>query len=98
MVEHTHEDHQVEGLAELRNVVDGHLPEFDVEPRPLGGEMRLGEVVGIGFEPQHPACVSPLHLHCVKAGIAADVEDAHAGQVIGNDIAETRPFERRIVA
>ena len=41
MIEHAHEQHEVEALAQRGDVVDRQLAELDVEPDHLGGEPRL---------------------------------------------------------
>ena len=45
VVEHAHEEHDVEPLAERADVVDRQLPEFDVEPAHLGGEAGLRQII-----------------------------------------------------
>ena len=50
VIEHAHEQHQVEALAEGRQLVDRHLPELDVGVQHLRREPGLGEVARIGVD------------------------------------------------
>src|SRR5437870_323449 len=44
VVEHTHENHDIEFLAELRDVVDGKLTKFDVHSDDFCGETSLSQI------------------------------------------------------
>ena len=51
VIEHAHEQHDVESLAERRQVVHAHPPELDLKPGNLSSESRLREEVLIGIDP-----------------------------------------------
>ena len=54
MVEHAHEDDDVEAAAERSDVVDGEAPELDIVlAERLGGEPRLGEVAPVAVDAEH---------------------------------------------
>src|SRR4030081_1497240 len=98
MVEHAHEDDEVEGLAELSDVVNGKVAEFDVKIVYLRREARLRQILVTSTEPEHALGTAAFLLNCVKAGIAADVQHRFSLQGFGNDVGEVLPFHRRIVA
>ena len=79
VVEHAHEQHEVELLAERADVVDREVAEFDVEAVDLGGEARLRQIVLVEVDAEHALGAAPLHLHRVEAGVAADIEHRLAG-------------------
>src|SRR5437764_100551 len=97
MVEHTHEQHEIEFLAAVLDVIDRKLPELDVDLVDLGGKPRLRHVIRIGIDAEHALGPAPLHLDRVKAAVTADVEHAVPPQV-GNGVGEAMPFDGRIVA
>ena len=74
MVEHAHEQHDVEPLAQRADVVDRQLPELDLGSADLGGEPRLRQIVVVEVDAEHALGAAPLHLDRVEAGVAADVE------------------------
>src|SRR5437764_8536631 len=47
VIQHPHEENDVKLLLELRYIIDGHLPEFDIAVLDLGGKARLGQVIFI---------------------------------------------------
>ena len=94
VVEHAHEEHDVEPLAERADVVDGQLAELDVEPVDLGGEARLRQIVLVGVDAEHARGAAALHLHRVEAGVAADVEHGLAAQIGRDRVREARHFTR----
>ena len=98
VVEHAHEEHEVEPLAQRADVVDRELAELDLEPSHLGGEARLGEVALVAVDAEHARGAAPLHLDGVEAGVAADVEHGLAGQVGRDRVGEAPPLHRRVVA
>ena len=55
VIEHAHEEHDVEALAETRDIVDRQLPELDVQRLDLGGEARLRQIVVVGIDADAPA-------------------------------------------
>jgi hypothetical protein len=76
VVEHAHEEHEVEALAEEGHVIDRELQELDLHPRDLGGEARLREVARVGVDPDDAGGAAPLHLDRIEARVAAHVEHA----------------------
>jgi hypothetical protein len=97
VIEHAHEQDDVEALAQGPDVVDGALSELDVLPCHPGGKARLFEVPGVGIEPEHARGPAPLHLDGVEASVATDVQHALAGQVGRQRVAEAAPLHGRIV-
>ena len=90
MIEHAHEQHDVEPFLQLGHVIDGELAKLNLEAADLGGEPRLVEIVLVEIDPEHPPGAAPLHLERVEAGIAADVEHACPAQVGGKCVANCR--------
>ena len=99
VVEHAHEDHEVEPLAERADVIDRELGELDVvEAERLGREPRLREIAVVAVDAEHPRRAAPLHLDRVEARVAADVEHGLAGEVRRHGIGEATELGARIVA
>ena len=90
VIEHAHEEHEVEPLAERADVVDRQLAELDVEPVDLGGEAGLREIVLVEIDAEHALGAAPLHLDRVEAAVAADIEHGLAGQVRRDRVGEAR--------
>ena len=86
VVEHTHEEHQVESLAKLREFVYGHPPELDVGGLDLRREPRLRQVALVRVEAKNARGAAPLHFDGIEAGVTADVEHRPSGQVRRNRI------------
>ena len=63
------------------DVVDRKLLELDVEPLDLGGEARLGEIIGVEVDADHPRGAAALHLQRIEAAVAADVEHGLASEI-----------------
>src|SRR3954454_9873747 len=98
MIENAHKDHEIEGLVELSDVVDGQVAKFDVEFVDLCREAGLREVFIAAVEPKHAIRAAALHLHRVKAGVTADIQHGFSLQRFGYDVGEVAPFHRWIVA
>ena len=98
VVEHPQEQDEVEALAELAHVVDRKLAELDLGPLDLGRKPRLGEVVRVGVDRDHPVGAAPLHLQRVEPGVAADVEHAPPTQVGRDRVREALPLDVGVVA
>lgn len=98
VIEHAHENDEIELLLQPPHLIDRHLMELDVEARVFGCEACLAQIMRIGIDADDPACIAPLHFQRVEAGIAADIENAAALEVIGDDMPEALPLEPRIVA
>jgi hypothetical protein len=79
VVEHAHEQHEVEALAELGDVVDRQLAELDVGALHLGGEAGLLQVAVVEIDTQHAVGAATFHLDGVEAAVAADIQHALAG-------------------
>src|SRR4051812_44954724 len=97
MVEHAHEDDEIELLAQLPDVICRHLAEFNFKPVDLGGKAGLRQVLLVAIETKHTLGAAPLHLHRVKACIAADIEHGLAIEAIRNDFGEASPLHIGIV-
>ncbi|EGE59441.1 hypothetical protein RHECNPAF_2190035 [Rhizobium etli CNPAF512] len=98
VVKDTHEEHEIEGFAELCNLINRHLPELDVEGKMIGGETGLFEIAWITIDAENPARVAAFHLEGIKSGIAADIKNAAACKIVRHHMFETVPFECRVVA
>ena len=103
VVEHAHEDHEVEALAQRRDVVDRQVAELDAPSlagpaQRLGRQPRLRQIALVAVDAEHPRRAAPLHLDRVEAGVAADVEHALAGHVGGQRVGEAGELEVGIVA
>src|SRR4051812_47139962 len=77
MIEHAHEDHEVEGLADRTDVIDVELGELDyiVVAEHLGGEPGLIEIALVAVDAEHAARSAAFHFDRIEAGIAANVEN-----------------------
>ncbi len=99
MIEHAHEDHEIEPLAKRAHVIDGALPELDIaKAQRVGREPPLGKIARIALDPQHASRPPLLHLKAVEARVAADVEHTRPRQVVREGVGKARPFEVRIIA
>src|SRR5512138_2163897 len=81
MVKDPEEQHEVEALAERADVIDRELRELDIEARDLSREARLPEITLVVIDRQHARRAAPLHFQRIEPGIAADIENALAGEV-----------------
>jgi hypothetical protein len=99
MVEHAHEDHEVELLADRGHIIDRQVGELDaLEPEHLARQPRLGKVALVAVDAEHARRAAPLHLDRIETRVAADVEHALAAQIVRNDMGESLEFEARIIA
>jgi hypothetical protein len=98
MIEHAHEEHDVEALAQGTDVVDRELAELDVLARHFGREARLREVALVEIDAEHARGAALLHLDRVEAAVAADVEHGLAREVLRDRVREAAPFDGGVVA
>src|SRR3954449_11638345 len=84
VIKNAHKDNDVERLPELWDIVDVHSCKLDIEFVDLGGKSRLRQVVLIRVDTEDAARPSALHLHRIKTGITADIEDRFSGEVFRN--------------
>jgi hypothetical protein len=98
VVKDTHEQDEIETLAQSSHVVDRKLAELDLGAGDLGRELGLGQIVGIGVDRDHALGAAPLHRDGVETAIAADVEHRAAGEILGQRVREPLPLHVRIVA
>src|SRR5947199_6429173 len=98
MIEHAHEDHEVERLSEPSDVVDREIAKLDIELIDLGGKPRLRQIFFATVESENAVGPSALHLHRIKSGIASDVQNRLSFQRFGHDPREIAPLHRRVVA
>src|SRR3546814_11681123 len=70
VIEHAHEQDQIEALREMSDLIDRHLPELYVVSQNLGGERRLGEEAGVGVATDDPSRDAARHFHRVEASAA----------------------------
>src|SRR4051812_20947981 len=98
VIKHAKKEHEVEPLAERSDVIDGQVPELDVETIHVGDEAGLSQILLLGIETEHSRGSAAFHLHRIEPGVAANIQDRFTGQVAWNRIRESLPFNRRIVA
>jgi hypothetical protein len=98
VIKDTHEDDEVEGFAESRDIPDSETAELDVDALDLGGEAGLAEVMFVRVDAEDAGGSASLHIQRVETGVAADIKDSLAGQVGGDGMAEARELSLRIVA
>src|SRR5512132_3809733 len=97
MIQYAHQQHDIEPFAEPGDVIDGQLAELDLDLADLCGEASLPEIAVTGIEPDDARGPAPLHLDRVEAGVAANVENGHAGQVLRQAGGDVPPQNGRIV-
>jgi hypothetical protein len=98
VIEDAEEQHDIEPLAQRRDVKNRQLAELELNPAHLGGKAGLVQIVRVRIHGDYALGAAPLHLDRVEAGIAADVEDGPATQISGHRIGEAAPLHRRVVA
>lgn len=98
MIKDAHEDNKIEAFSKIAYFVHGHLFERDVEIEHAGGEARLFEIVRIVINADHFSCAAEFHLNGIESGIASDIENTHAGEVVRHRVLKISPFHRGIVA
>src|SRR5690606_17925260 len=98
VIEDAHEQHDVEPLAQARNVVDRKAAQLDVHATHLRSETRLREAILVEIDGDHASRAATLHFDGVEAAAAPDVEYATAGDAIADGGSEARPFDRGIIA
>ena len=99
VIEDAHEEHEVERLVELDEIVDLHAPELEplAHAELLRRPARLAQVVLIDVDREHVGA-APHELERIEARVAADVERAPAVQVRRQNAPERAPHRRREVA
>jgi hypothetical protein len=98
VVEHAHEQHEVEALAEGGDVVHRELPELDVEAGDLAGEARLREVALVRVDPHDPGGAAALHLEREEPGVAPDVEDGLPIEALRQGARDGAPHDVGVIA
>lgn len=98
MIEHAHEQHEIEALPKPCDIIDRHLSEFDIEPGLIGGKLRLAQIMRIGIDANDPPCLAALHFQCVKSGIAANIEHAAPAEILRQQMAKSLPFEGGVIS
>src|SRR5438309_7123214 len=83
MVEHAHENHEVELLSQATDFINVELRELDVvEAQRFCRKPRLRKIALVAVDTEHATGAAALHLDRIEAGVAADVEYALAGKVL----------------
>ncbi len=99
VVEHAHEDHQVEAFAQGGHVINAGLAELDpVHVQHLRRKAGLRQIAGVGVDPQDAGGPPPAHLEAVEARVAADVQNGLAGQIRGHQMREAGELVGGIIA
>src|ERR1044071_9195493 len=97
MVKDPEEQHEVEAFAERADVIDRELRKFDRKSAHLSREARLLEIALVVIDREHARRAAPLHFQRIEPGVAADIENALAGEVSRDRIREMPPLHRRVV-
>src|SRR4051812_25624868 len=83
MVEHAHEDHEVKPLAQRAYIVHVELREFDVvKAQRFTRQSCLSEITLVTVNAEDAIRAAALHFDRIKAGVAADIENALAVEII----------------
>src|ERR1700760_504020 len=98
VIQHTHEDHQVEFLLQSCDIPYRHLSEFDIDTIHFSGEASLSQIMQICVDPKYPICSAPLHLQGIKTRVATDIQHGPAVHIFGNHAVESSELDSRIVA
>lgn len=98
MVENAHEQHPVEFFFQFGDLIDGHTSQFNFHIQDLSRELSLLKITRIAVDAEDAAGETALHLDGIETGVAAHVENAGAGEIIGDRGGKFRPLERGIVA
>ncbi len=98
VVEHSHEQHDVEAFTERRHVVHREASEFDLDAGHLGGEARLIQVALVPVDADDAVGATAFHFDRIEAAVAPDVEHGASLQIVGQRVRESAPFDRRVVA
>src|SRR5690348_17140646 len=93
VIEHAHEQDDVETLADRADVIHREWTKFDIETGNARGKARLIEITLVAIDAQHPRGTASLHLDGIEAAVAANVEDALAGEILRDLVAEALPHD-----
>src|SRR4051812_19688657 len=98
VIEHTHEQDDIEHLPKRRKVVHRHLAELDVESGDLSGKARLRQVSRVAVDADHLRRSTTFHLDRVEPAVAADVENGATAKIGRDRMRKVTPFDRRVVS
>ena len=98
MIQDAHEQHEIEGFAELGHVVHRQLVQFELHAADLGRKACLRQIQGLAINPHHALSATAFHLNRVEPAIAANIEDRLAVQVGWQGIGKALPFHPWIIA
>lgn len=98
VVQHAHQQDDIEPLSEFGDVIDGQLSKLDVHRADLGREAGLREIAVTGVESDNLSRPAPLHLDRVEAGVATDIEHGLAAEVPRHTGRDMPPENRGVVA
>ena len=97
VVEHAHEEDDIEPLPQTRHIVHRQLSEIDFGAFDFRGEPGLRQVARVEVDADHPGGAAAFHLQRVEASVAADVEHRLAAQIGGDRVLETAPLHHRVI-
>ncbi len=98
MVQNTHKENEIEAAAERLHVVNGHLLEFNIQLPDFGSQSSLGQIARIGIYRHHQIGASVLHFQCIKASVAANLQDGTASKILRDAFLQSLPLNSGIVA
>src|SRR5689334_19848125 len=98
VVEHSHEEDEVEFPPEFLQIVDVQLAEFDLDAVYFGGESSLREVTRVGVDADDVRGSPAFHLLRIEPSVTADVEHGLAGEIGRYGMRKRLPLALRVVA
>src|SRR5204862_4695343 len=98
VIEHAHEEDEIELFAELRDIVNGELAKLDVCAEHFGGEAGLSEISLVEIDADDTVSSAAFHFDGVVTGVATDVQNSSAGKVFRQREGKRAPFRGGIIA
>ncbi len=93
VVQNSHEEDDIKGSSQLRDVINGHALPGDVYFFDFRRKPGLRQITGILINPEHRCGAELAALYGVEAGIAADIEHRPAADIrkVGLQVAPLHP-------
>src|SRR5438046_9330331 len=97
MIEDPEKEHKVEASAEGPDVIGRHLGKFDVYADNLRGKPCLPQIIRIDVNSENAGGAPQFHLNRIEPGITANDEHSLAGEIGGDRIGKSPPFDHRLI-
>src|SRR4051812_47212089 len=97
VVEHAHEQDQIELFTEFSHPIHVKFTEFNICLCDLSRESGLRQISGIGVDTHYARSAAPFHFERVEPPVAANVEHGLATQIGRNRVSEGTPLTRGII-